>query len=442
MKPNYPARQVAGWIVLIVLSLTPAVLLLAFGPEISEFNSYGSITHGVGEICGLVGMTMFALTFVLSTRIKAIEDVFGGLDKVYIVHGILGGIALILILAHPIFLVLKFIPQDVSLAATYLLPDFTPSVVYWSVNFGIIALILMIALIFITLYTKMRYHRWKFTHEFLGLVFVLAVLHIFLVRGNASQDNIFDGYYYYASVVSLIGLSAFSYSLFIKDRTIMNAIYKVKSISRSRDVFVLELSPEHKPLAYESGQFVFVRFYNQILSREAHPFSIASKSNSPTIRIAIKKLGDYTDKLDSLKEGDKVLIEGPYGRFNYRNYDEKNQVWIGAGIGITPFLGMVEDLDKDSNVCLFYTVKEDSDFLGYDLFTESAKKSKNFRFYPWVSSKQGHLNVDAIKKSGVNLKECEFLICGSQKLKEELTEQLLREGVRKSKIHEEAFDFR
>lgn len=435
MKPNYSARQFVGWIVLIFLSLIPVFLWMFFGEGFSDF-SYGEITHNLGELFGLVGMTMFALTFVLSTRIKAIEDIFGGLDKVYIVHAILGGSALILILAHPVFLVLKFIPQEMNTAASYLLPS-----AYWSVNFGIIALAGMIVLIAITLYSKMKYHRWKFTHEFLGLVFVLAVLHIFMVRGTISVDNIFDGYYYYASAVTVVGLGAFSYSLFIKNRIIMNAVYRVSKIEKSKDMFVFEMTPEHKPLAYKSGQFVFVRFYNQSLSKEAHPFSIASKSNSPTLRIVVKKLGDYTDRMDSLKEGEKVLIEGPYGRFHFRNYDDRNQVWIGAGIGITPFLGMVEDLDKDSNVSLFYTVKEDSDFIGYDFFSESAR-SKKFKFFPWSSSAQGRLNVDEIKKRVGNLSECEFLICGSGKMKEDLTEQLVKEGVKKSRIHEEAFDFR
>jgi predicted ferric reductase len=442
MKTNYELRQIAGWIVIFLISIVPVFLWLIFGSGISDLTDYSSITHNIGKVFGLVGMTMFALTFVLSTRIKFIEDVFGGLDKVYIVHGILGGLALILILAHPIFLVLKFIPQNVDLAATYLLPTFSASSVHWSVNFGIFALAGMIVLIFITLYTKMKYRKWKFTHEFLGLVFVLAVLHIFLVRGTVSVDNIFDGYYFYAAAVAIVGLGAFSYSLLIRSRVAMNAFYKIKSVGKSKDLFILEMIPEYKPLEYKSGQFVFVRFYSDALPNEAHPFSIASKSNSPIMKIVVKKLGDFTEKLDCLKEGDMVSVEGPYGRFNYRNYDDKAQVWIGAGIGITPFLGMAEDLGKGENVFLYHTAREDSDLFGKNLFAAIAERNKQFKFYSWNSSKQGHLTVDEIKKGGVNLQECEFLICGPEKFKEDLIGQLLTEGVKKNRIHEEAFEFK
>ena len=284
-----------GWLVIIILALIPAFLWFEFGTGISEFNDYGFSVHSLGELFGLVGMALFALTFVLSARLRFIEDIFGGLDKVYVVHGILGGTALILILFHPIFLVLKFIPSNVIQAAIYLLPSN-----YWSINFGIIAILGLIILVYITLFTKMRYHRWKFTHEFLGLVFIFAVLHTFLVRGTVSSDFIFNGYYIYVAVVSAIGLGAFSYSLLLKDRILKAAPYIISDIKKTGNMIILELTPEHKPLNYKAGQAVFIRFYNEKLSKESHPFSIASKTGESAIKIVIKKLGDFTERLEHL----------------------------------------------------------------------------------------------------------------------------------------------
>lgn len=433
-------KKILGWVVILTISFMPIALLSLFGPG-ENFSDYSSITHTLGEIAGLVGITMFALTFILSTRIKPIEDVFGGLDKVYIVHGVLGGTALIVILAHPILLVLKFIPAQIKTAATYLLPTG-----YWSVDFGIIAIICMIILIFITLFTKMKYHHWKFTHEFLGLVFLFAILHMFLVRGDASKDYIFSGYYIYATIVSAIGLGAFSYSLLIKDRIIKNAIYKIDNIVHNKELFTLEIVPEHKPLNYQAGQFIFIRFYNEKLSKEAHPFSIASKSDKDKLKIIIKSLGDFTSRLEHLKPGDKVSVEGPYGRFNFRNYENKQQIWIAAGIGITPFVGMVEDLEEHSHyereVDLYFSANNDSDFVGYDFFLDAAKKIKNFKFIPWNSTTNGRLNIESIKKLSGELKDKEILICGPTGFKESIIHNLIKEGVKEYNIHEEMFDFR
>ncbi len=435
-------RATLGWAALIIISLIPVLLWFTLGPGPSELTSYGGIVHSFGELFGLVGMTMFALTFVLSTRIRAIEDVFGGLDKVYIVHGIFGGTALILILFHPIFLVLKFVPSNIVQAAIYLMPSS-----FWSVNFGILAILGMIILIYITLFTKMKYHRWKFTHEFLGAVFVFAVLHIFLVRGTVSSDYIFRGYYVYAAVVSAIGLSAFSYSLFLKNRLIKNAVYSISKIKHKQNFLTIDLVPEHKPIHYKSGQFIFVRFYNEHLSEEPHPFSIASGSNEKTIRIIVKKLGDFTKRLSNLKEGDKVSIEGPYGKFSEFLPKNKDQIWIAAGIGIVPFIGLAEDIlehkkHSEKKIDLYYTAKDTEDFVGKETFNKLAETHHHFRFIPWESSRQGRLTMENIKKRSGSFEGKEFLMCGPSKFKEDFFASLIKEGVKKDNIHEEVFDFR
>ena len=430
-----------GWVVIILLSLIPVYLWFKLGAGAIEFATYGDAVHSLGEIFGLVAITMFAITFVLSTRIKIIEDIFGGLDKVYLVHGILGGTALILILFHPIFLVLRFVPSNLALAATYLLPSS-----YWSVNFGIIALIGMVALIYITLFTKMKYHRWKFTHEFLGAVFVLVILHAFLVRNTVSVDYIFKGYYAFVSIVGFIGLSAFSYSLILKNRLQKNAIYKITDIKQTKNMFSLELDPEHKPIDYKAGQFIFIRFYNKRLSEESHPFSIASRTGERKIRIIIKKLGDFTEKLEHLNVGDKVAVEGPYGRFHFKNYKRKNQIWIAGGIGITPFFGMVEDLMEgekhDGDIDLYYSASTGEDFIGYGFLKDAENKIKGFRFISWASSRKGYLTGEEIEKTSQSLQGKEILICGPTRFKESIIHKLIKLGVRKNNIHEEVFDFR
>ncbi len=429
-----------GWTLILIFSFIPVFLWFAFGDGAEGFSDYNSITHSLGELTGLVGMTMFALTFVLSTRISFLEDTFDGLDKVYISHGILGGTALMLILFHPILLVLKFVPSDIGRAALYLLPSS-----YWSVNFGIIALLGMLIIIFVTLYIKLKYHKWKFIHEFLGLMFLFAVFHIFLVRGDVAQDYIFHGYYVYATIVSLIGLGGFSYSLFLKNRFFKAAPYLVKSLTwKGRDSCELELIPEYKPLEYKSGQFIFVRFYNENLSKESHPFSIASKSNSPVIKVIIKSLGDFTSQMHHVKIGDKVSVEGPYGRFSYWRRDYADQVWIAGGIGITPFIGLAQDL-KDKNmtnhITLYYSVRDDSDFIGLNELKEIERSNNNFTVVPWVTSRRGYISIKNIHDNGKMLKDKQFYLCGPASLKKSIIAGLLEVGVPKSHIHSEEFEF-
>ncbi|MFH0978749.1 MAG: ferric reductase-like transmembrane domain-containing protein [Candidatus Woesearchaeota archaeon] len=434
-------KKILGWAMLALIAVVPGILWYFLKPS-STLTGYALLTQSLGQLAALTGVTLFALSFVLSTRMVWIEDLFGGLDKVYVVHAMVGATALVLLLFHPILLVLKYFPGRSETAAQYLLPGS-----HWSVNFGIIALTLLIALIYVTLYTKIKYNKWKNTHTFLGAVFIIAVLHIFLVRGDASRDSIFTGYYAFAAIVSLIGISSFSYTLLIKKSGLHEAIFTVQKIEKKKQgVYEIGLKPKHKPIRYKSGQFVFLRFYNEALTTEAHPFSIISKSNEPEVKVIIKDLGDFTNKIERLKVEDEVAIEGPYGRFNYNKRFSCDQVWIAGGIGITPFIGMAADFAEMRQTCtidLYHTVRNKEDLIAFDYLKSLEKETKRkFRIIPWISSESGHIDAKVIAQYSKELKHKEIFICGPKGFKAAFTKGLAEMGVPKTRIHQEEFSFR
>lgn len=426
-----------GVLIIVLLCLLPVFLLFMYGPS-NNLVSYSEITHKLGQITALVGVTLFALTFVLATRFRVIEDLFGGLDKVYMTHGIIGSIAFVLLLFHPILLVLKFIPTNFNLAAEYLLPG-----AYWSVNFGIIALLGMLVLIGITLYSKIKYHKWKISHEFLGPLFIIALLHIFLVRTQAARDNIFNGYYIFAGFVAIIGIVSFLYILFFRDKIANHKSYIISDIKTYGDVYGFTFKPKNDWLKYRSGQFVFLRIFNKRITSEPHPFSIASKSNNSELKIYIKQLGDYTKELSNVKVGDKAVLEGPYGKFNYTQ-SSFDQVWIAGGIGITPFIGMTQDLlaVMKNKVTLFYAVNSEKELIELEIFNNVKRHNKNFEIITWTRNKNGFLDAKAIKEYSGSLKNKEFYICGPPGMKAALMDGLLSNGVKEDRIIMEDFSFR
>nr|WP_246253992.1 hypothetical protein [Comamonas jiangduensis] len=82
-----------------------------------------------------------------------------------------------------------------------------------------------------------------------------------------------------------------------------------------------------------------------------HPFTIASAPDGyartddgrQLLRLVIKPLGDYTQTLHArLQPGQTVRIEGPYGHFDGQGAARRVQVWIAGGVGITPFLALLQ----------------------------------------------------------------------------------------------------
>lgn len=93
---------------------------------------------------------------------------------------------------------------------------------------------------------------------------------------------------------------------------------------------------------YNAGMYILLQLPE--LSRfEWHPFTI-STCIGREMQLHIKTDGDWTGKLRELKDLSSVRISGPFGAPAQRFYDFEQTVVVGAGIGITPFSGLLNDL--------------------------------------------------------------------------------------------------
>lgn len=155
----------------------------------------------------------------------------------------------------------------------------------------------------------------------------------------------------------------------------------------------LALTPVDKKIAYTAGQFAFLRFESEQISSEPHPFSFASSSKSrETVRVIMKHGGDFTDTLPRLHIGDRVRLEGPYGKFTLDTRSGLKNIRIAGGIGITPFMAMADELvatpGSHTAVDLYYLVRTPDDLIGLPYFQEIADTYPSFRVVPRVSTTQ------------------------------------------------------
>ena len=393
------------------------------------FYVYGS------QITALLGFSFFALSFVLSTRLNILEDLFGGLDKVYHAHHNMARVALLFMVAHPLLLALRWVPEDVSKALWFLFPVHRRL----EINIGSWAMWGVVVLMFFTLIVRLRYHWWKYSHKLLGVFFIAAVVHILLTDSTIFGNTVLKIYIWSLSIAACI---AWTYKTLLFNFVKKKFGYRVTQINRLNEkVMEIELSPLSGRVRFIPGQFCFFSFKSPHISREEHPYTLTKVKENGNIFIMVKALGDYTNELyDKLQPGALGLIEGPYGRFDYKNASH-NQVWIGGGVGIAPFISWANDLIKhpsiDLKVEIFYCVNHPSEATHTSVFQELQKVMPAVHMHLICSDVQGFIKLSDVED--IIMKD--IFICGPREMRKTLLLASKKLNINRKNIHYEDFDF-
>lgn len=380
--------------------------------------------HIAGEVFSSWVVTVFAVNFLMATRARWIEKIFGGLDKMYMIHRRSGVIAVILLLFH--FIV---VPRD---------PVFTigKPLGFYSLILILVGVIISAAPLF---KRKFKYHKWVNFHKLMGIFYIIGIIHSVTVPTLTSQLPIVRTYVY---LMALIGIIAWFYRAFLYNIFNKKLSYTIEKVKRfENDITEFIAKPQADKLNFEAGQFAFVSINDKIL-KEPHPFTISSHPSEDNLRFTVKALGDYTSDLQTeLQEGIPAKIEGPFGCFNFKDAKCNKQLWLAGGIGITPYLSFIKELDNNYDITLVWSVKRLSEANYKEEIEDNAAKNPNLKFILNDTETKGLFTIDQLYKS-VDLKNTSIFICGPEVMRESYIKQLLQKGVSIKDIHFEEFSFR
>ncbi|HFK2924921.1 TPA: ferredoxin reductase family protein [Aeromonas hydrophila] len=390
----------------------------------------------LGIALGAASIAAMSLTLILSTRPRWAEPLFGGLDRMYEVHKWLGIAALALMIGHN-----TFEPELENVVRETRLGEFASDVGEVAFN-GLIGLIL-ISWIKRIPFTRLElpWSIWRFTHRFTGLLFAVAALHQFAVDKPSGLDGTLD---LYLNALSLAGLAAWLFMQFVAPYLRPRA-FVLENIDRHGSVAEVTLRPEGRALRWRPGQFAFLSAPDAGMA-EAHPFTIASAPRADGhLRFGIKALGGWTRRLpERLAHGQRLRVEGPYGRFVFRKR-ARRQVWLAGGIGITPFLAWAEALtDTDQQeIALVWVVTTRTEAFAAERLAAIAARHAGLTVHIVASAEDGRFTAQRLTQLvPFPLHESELFYCGPTGLRDAVVSGLQAAGQRPRRVHHEAFELR
>lgn len=280
---------------------------------------------------GMSAFVLMAAAATLSARWGWVENLFGGLDRVYEAHKWLGIWALALASLHFAF---KAGMEGWDTASILSLPPFYTRLVR-QLSFLALMLIVMLAL-----NRKIPYASWRWWHKLSGPLFLIVILHWLSFKtpiALISPGGI------WLALMAAFGVSAAFCKLLLYRFLSPHAEYCIEHVSPGPSAVRLTMRPLGKGINFAPGQFAFLSIHERGL-REPHPFTIASAGGpEQPVQFLIRAMGDYTGRLVAQAQpGMHVEVYAPFGRFS-RPTAGKREIWIAGGVGISPFLAWLQD---------------------------------------------------------------------------------------------------
>lgn len=419
------------------LTLIPTLLGIDWQLSVSSVQLF---LLSLGRLLGLIGTILLLWQYLLGTRTfitKYFVDLFW-LNKV---HSLLGKYGFILMLFHPLLVIIMYYASyRINLLGFDLSSPFG---LYKTV--GVIAFLILSAIWLLSAFLreKISFRSWKFIHLATYIILPLVLLHSLMIGTGLNSIEWLRAYW----VLLLVVFALVSVYRLLSQLGVLKEKYIVLSDHTvSNDVEQIWLQPQGKVLVPKIGQFVYLQ--SDRLG-EAHPFSVSHyDSLTGNLAITAKASGPFSSQLLSIKQGNKLYVQGPYGIFTKEALETTLPVvLIAGGIGIAPFLRLIEELTlRGSEVWLFYGCRTEKDIAFSAELQEIEKTRKNFKVV-YVLSEQddyvgnkGYITKELISSAlPKDLYRYHYCICGPIPMMKSIKEALIAGGVSKTKIEIEKF---
>lgn len=431
------------------ISVSIVIALFFADRGINEMKTVAGFWTGIGQITGLIGTDLLLIQLILASRMPWIDRSIGH-DRAMEVHQKLGKPVLILLTVHAITLTigygldekLSFIPEVFSMIQS--VPDMLTAIL------ALILLVFIVGTSLVIVRRKIDYDLWFIIHLTAYIAVIAAIPHQFSAGAMFAEGTIARWYW-----IFLYGVSGVSIVVF----RLLKPIYSsarhslvVSGIKReSENVITLTITGKNVHLLNaKGGQFFMWRFLEKGLWWHSHPFSLSASPTSDSLRITIRALGNGSEKIQNIKIGTRVAIEGPYGIFTEDARTSSELVFVAAGIGITPIRALLEEARfQKGKATIIIRKREGEDYLinevaelahrrGARLYILSGPRSQDSE--QWIPD-DPQLTGMRISDLAPNIANSDLYVCGPAHWSRLVVKDAQQAGVSRHQIHWERFNW-
>jgi predicted ferric reductase len=437
---------------LLVVLLLLTALWLAADTLLPEPFTYFSFRTVFMQYSGVIGIGLMSVAMLLALRPKWLEPHLDGLDKMYRLHKWLGIAALVVAIVHWWWgkgtkwmvgwgWLEKPARKPVAGETLGTIEGWLRSQRGFAESVGEWAFYAAVVLIVLALIKRFPYHWFVKTHKWIAVAYLALAYHSAVLTKVEYWTQPVG---WLMAALLLGGTVAALLTLTGRIGTGRKVTGHHRGADRLPALRVLETAVvlEDGWRGHAAGQFAFV---TSDRNEGAHPYTIASAWNPADRRLVFitKALGDHTSRLrERLKIGMPVTVEGPYGCFNFEDAQPR-QIWVGAGIGITPFIARLKQraaTPDAKTIDLFHPTAE-FDQAAIDRLTADAEAA-SVRLHLLVDSKDGRLNGERIRAAVPEWQSASIWFCGPPRFGQALREDFLAHGLPPERFHQELFQMR
>ena len=437
----------------IVLPLSLLIIVLwavAQPAEILNFSAaFFPARKAYTTLTGALALGWMGLCMVLALRPAWLEDQLGGLDKLYYVHKWTGIGAVLLVAVHWLLVLSPrtlvswgWIEQSTR---PHRQPGAFSGLIGAGKEMGEWSAWVMIVLGIVALLRFVPYDWFRKLHKAFPVAFLLGSFHTLVMLFK--EKLLSTPFAMLLMAICVAGSLIAVYSLRGLIGSKRQYAGRVAGLTRTgAGVLDLRIDAASSWPGHQPGQFALLTLDHE---EGPHPFTIVSHwQPGAQLRFAIKPLGDYTRSLPGrVKVGDAVLVEGPYGRFDFGDASE-DQVWVAGGVGVAPFLARLEMLaaknggsgGASGRVHFFYCVRTARDASFPEGLVALCKKA-GVHLHLHIDEQHGLVSAEEIGNAARQARSVWF--CGPALWARTLQSALQRSyGLLPKQFHREIFEFR